>query len=78
MSGGSDEVQASVHTHIDLVRAAGLLFLQHVRLMLIVEELNDGLPGVAIVDVVPESGGIDHRQANYEDALAGHSDEGNG
>jgi hypothetical protein len=65
VSGGADEVQAGVHTHIDLVCTAGLLLLQHVRLMLVVEELNNRLPGIAVVDVVTESGGIDHSQADY-------------
>lgn len=44
VSRGSDEVEASVHPHIDLVRTTGLLLLEHVRLMLVVQELDDGLP----------------------------------
>lgn len=64
VTGGSDKIQTGMHTHIDLICAAGLLLLQHVGLMLIVEELNDGLPGIAVVDVVSESGGIDDGQAN--------------
>ena len=64
VSGGSDEVQASVNAHVNLVRTTGLLFLQHVRLMLVVEEFDDGLPRVAVVDVVSETGGINDRQTN--------------
>ena len=44
MSRGADEVEADVHTKIDLVNSSWLLLLQHVRLMLVVEELNDGHP----------------------------------
>ena len=64
VSGGSDEVQASVNAHVNLVCTTGLLLLQHVRLMLVVEEFDDGLPRVAVVDVVSETGGINDRQTN--------------
>lgn len=60
VAGGADEVQAGVNTEIDLIRAARLLLLKHVRLMLVVEELDDGLPRVAVVDVVTETGGVDN------------------
>lgn len=65
VSGGSDEVQASVDTEIDLVATARLLLLQHVRLMLVVQELDDGLPRIAVVDIVAETGGVNNSQANY-------------
>lgn len=64
VSSGADEVQASVHTHVNLVGTAGLLLLEHVGLVLIIQELNNGLPRVAIVDVVAEAGGINNGQAN--------------
>lgn len=51
-------------TEIDLVRTARLLFLQHVRLMLVVEELDDGLPRVAVVHVVAETRGVDDGEAD--------------
>ena len=44
MASRSDEVQASVYTKIDLVNSAWLLFLKHIGLVLIVEELDDGHP----------------------------------
>jgi hypothetical protein len=44
VASGSDEVQAGVHTEVDLIAAARLLLLQHVGLVLVVEELDDGLP----------------------------------
>lgn len=64
VSGGSDEVQASVHTHVNLVGTAGLLLLEHVRLMLVIQELDDGLPRITVVDIVAEAGGINDSETN--------------
>lgn len=66
VSGRADEVQASVHTEINLVLAAGLLLLKHVGFMLVVEELDDRHPRVPVVDIIAEAGSIDHGQANYD------------
>ena len=44
MAGRPDEVKASMNPKVDPVGSAWLLFLQHIRLMLIVQELNDGHP----------------------------------
>lgn len=44
MAGRADEVQAGVHTEIDLVVSAGLLLLKHVGLVLVIEEFDDGHP----------------------------------
>jgi hypothetical protein len=44
---------------IDLLCSAWLLFLEHVRLMLVVEKLDDGLPRVTVVDIVAESRSVD-------------------
>lgn len=65
MAGRADEVQASVHTEIDLVLPARLLLLEHVGLMLVVEKLDDGHPRIAVVDIVAETGCVDHCQADY-------------
>ena len=65
MAGRSDEVKAGMNTEVDPVGSAWLLFLQHVRLMLIVQEFDDGHPGVAVVDVVAEAGSVDDCQADY-------------
>jgi hypothetical protein len=65
VAGGADEVEARVHAEVDLLGPARLLLLQHVRLMLVVEELDDGLPGVAVVDVVAKARGVDDGQANW-------------
>lgn len=64
VSSGSDEIQASVHTHVDLLSTAGLLLLEHVGFVLVIQELDDGLPGITVVDVVTEAGGINNGQAN--------------
>jgi hypothetical protein len=53
-----------VHAEVDLVLAARLLLLEHIGLMLVVEELDDGHPRVAVVDVVAEAGGVDDSKAN--------------
>lgn len=44
MAGRSDEVKAGMDTEIDPVSSARLLFLQHVGLMLIVQEFYDRHP----------------------------------
>jgi hypothetical protein len=64
VSGGSDEVQAGVNAHVDLVGTAGLLLLEHVGLVLVIQELDDGLPRVTVVDIVAEAGGINDGQTN--------------
>lgn len=51
-------------TEINLVLAAGLLLLKHVRLVLVVEELDNGLPRIAVVDIVTEAGGVNDSQSN--------------
>lgn len=79
VSGGSDEVQTGVDTHVDLVSSAGLLLLKHVRLMLVVEEFDDRLPGVAVVHVVSKAGGINNSKANWKnngDQLHNHQSSG--
>jgi hypothetical protein len=63
---GADEVQTSMDTEVDLVSAAWLLLLQHVRLVLVVEELDDGLPRVAVVDIVAESRRVNDGQSDWE------------
>jgi len=44
VAGGSDEVEAGVNTEVNLVDSAWLLLLQHVGLVLVVEELNNWHP----------------------------------
>jgi len=70
VASGADEVQAGVDTEVDLVCAARLLLLQHVGLVLVVKELDDGLPRVAVVDVVAEARGVDYGEADCRQTLA--------
>lgn len=44
VAGRSDEVQAGVDTEIDLLRTTRLLLLEHVGLVLVVQEFDDWLP----------------------------------
>lgn len=57
----ADEVQTCVDPQINLVHTAWLLLLQHVRLMLVVQKLDNRHPGVAVVDIVAKAGGINDR-----------------
>ena len=75
MASWSDEVKACMNSEIDPVGSARLLFLQHVRLMLIVQELYDRHPGVAVVDVVAEARSVNDCQANCTRASEKRSPE---
>lgn len=65
MAGRSDEVKACMNTEVDSVGSAWLLLLQHVGLMLIIQEFNDRHPRVAVVDVVTEARSVNDGQADY-------------
>lgn len=69
MSGRADEVEAGVDTEIDLLCTAWLLLLEHIRLMLIVKELDNWLPGVAVVDIVAKARCVDDGQSDLEELL---------
>jgi hypothetical protein len=69
VTSGANEVQAGVDAEIDLVLTARLLLLKHVGLVLVVEELDNGHPGIAVVDVVTESRCVDNGQADLEELL---------
>ena len=58
MTGGPDEVQARVNAKVALLAALGLLLLNHVRLMLVVNEVDNRRPRVPIVDVVTKARGV--------------------
>lgn len=69
MAGRTNEVQASVDSQINLLRTLWLLLLEHVTLVLIIEELNNWLPAVTVVDVVSKTRRVDNRQADLEELL---------
>ncbi len=66
VAGRANEVETSVDSEVDLVLAAGLLLLQHVRLVLVIEELDDGHPRITVVDIVTESRGVDNGETDCE------------
>ena len=63
---GTDKVQASVNPEVNRLLPLRMLLLAHVRLVLVVDEVDDGGPRVAVVDVVAEAGGVDDRQLRLE------------
>lgn len=67
VAGGADEVKAGVNAKVNLVLATGLLLLEHVGFVLVVEELDNGHPRVTVVDIVAKAGGVDNGQANCRD-----------
>jgi hypothetical protein len=66
VSGWSDEVETRMYSKVDLVGTAWLLFLEHVRFMLVVEEFNDGLPRIAVVDIVSKSRSVNDCEADFD------------
>ena len=66
MTSRPDEIQAGVDTKITLLTALGLLLLNHVRLVLVVDEVDDRRPRVAVVDIVTETGCVDDGELNLE------------
>lgn len=65
VSSWPDKVQAGMDTEVDFVDTAGLLLLQHVGLVLVVEKFDNRHPGVTVVDIVAETRGINDGQTNY-------------
>ena len=63
---GTDEVQASMDTQIRFFAPLRLLFLTHIGLMLVVNELHDRKPRVSVVDVVAETRGVDDGELYLE------------
>ena len=61
-----NEVQASMDTQVGLLRALGLLLLSHICLMLVVNEVDDGAPRVAVVHVVAKARGVDDSELDLE------------
>lgn len=66
MSCGPDEVQTGVNSQVALLCPLRLLFLAHVSLVLVVNEVDDRRPRVAVVDVVAEARRVDHGELDLE------------
>lgn len=62
----TDEVKTSMDAHICLVRSIRLLLLAHVALVLIVDKINDGRPGILVVDIVAEARSINNCELDFE------------
>ena len=62
----ADEVQAGMHTEVDLVVSARLLLLEHVRLVLVVNKVDERDPAVAVIHIVAKAGRVDNREVHTE------------
>lgn len=51
---------------VDLSSAVRLLLLAHVAFMLVINKVNNGHPGVLIVDIVSEAWSVDHGELDLE------------
>lgn len=65
MAGRSDEIETGMNTKINLVCTARLLLLKHVRLVLVIQEFDDGHPRVPVVYVVSETRCVDDGETHY-------------
>ena len=66
VTSGTDKVEASVHSEIRLVGPHRLLLLSHICLVLVIDEINDGGPRVAVVDVVAETRSVNNGELSFE------------
>lgn len=55
-----------MYSTIDDTTSAGLLLLQHVGFVLVVDKLDNGCPAVCIVDIVSEPGCINNGEIHLE------------
>lgn len=64
MTGCADEIQTGVNAQVDLLLADWLLFLEHVGFVLVVKELDDGLPGITVVHVIAEARSVNDSETD--------------
>ena len=69
VTSGANEVQASVNPKVNLIVSLRLLLLSHINLMLVINEIDNGCPRVAVVHVVAEAWGINHGEFDFERLL---------
>lgn len=55
-----------MNTKVALLAALGLLLLDHVRLMLVVNKVDNGRPRVTVIDVVSKTGRVDNGEFDLE------------
>ena len=53
-----------MNAEINFIHTAGLLLLQHVRLMLIVQEFDNWHPRIAVVDIISEARCVNDSEAD--------------
>ena len=51
---------------VTLLAALGLLLLDHIRLMLVVNKVDNGRPRVAVIDVVSKTGRVNNGEFDLE------------
>ena len=66
MTRGPDEVQAAVNPEVGLFPTLGLLFLSHIGLVLVVDEINNWGPRITVVDIIPKAGSVDDGELDFE------------
>lgn len=66
VSSRTNEIQAGMHTQVCLLTSLRLLLLSHIRLMLVVDEFDNGGPRVTVVDVVTESRRVNDSKLDFE------------
>ena len=62
----ANEVQTSVDSKVRLFVPLGLLLLTHICLMLVINELDNRHPRVAVVDVVTEARCVNNGELDFE------------
>jgi hypothetical protein len=55
-----------MNPEVALLAALGLLLLDHVRLMLVVNKVDNGRPRVAIIDIVSKTGRVNNGEFDLE------------
>lgn len=66
VSAGPDEVETTMHSEVGLLLALRLLFLSHVSLVLVIDEIDDRGPRITVVDIVAESRGVNDTELDFE------------
>ena len=64
-----NEVQASMDTKVALISTHRLLLLPHVDFVLVVNKVDDGRPRLAVIDIVAETGCVNHGELDLERLL---------
>lgn len=55
-----------MYTKINDTSSSGLLFLNHVTFMLIIQKLDDWHPAIPVVDIITKAWGINDSQLDLE------------